>query len=69
MIGKTTLQGKVDTAGTFGPYLQKFPTNPFVDKNDVVFGVVATEGDDNHGWYFDTVLGKFCPSDTAHIGL
>ncbi len=69
MTGKTTLQGKIDAAGTFGPYLQKFPTNPFLDKNDVLFGAATCPGDDTTGWYFETDTGKFAPNDAAHSGL
>ena len=29
LTGRTLLTGAIDAGGPFGPYLQKFPTNPF----------------------------------------
>jgi len=75
MTGKTDQEGKVDAAGAFGPYLQKFPTNPFVSSggNLVTFGVAEPAPGAGNGWYFNTSTGKFSANDSlgtpAHTGL
>ena len=62
MYGDTTKTG-------FGPYLQKFPTNPFAGNADVKFGDGSDIGTGTEGWYFNTSTGKFSPNDPAHTGL
>ena len=67
---KTKLDGSVDAAGTYGPYLQKFPTNPYN-----TFSTVEVKADDtglgggNCGWYYNRASGKFSPDDDAHKAL
>jgi len=65
-----------DTAGTdFGPYLQKFPTNPFNGLSTIrVDGAAA--GASTHGWVFTTADNRVSPDDalsspdgTAHTEL
>jgi len=72
LLGRTnqdgTVMGAEDDAADFpfGPYLQKFPTNPFVSgatADDVSFGTAACPGDDTTGWYFNTTMGKISPND------
>jgi general secretion pathway protein G len=74
MTSQTDLNGTVG-AGTLGPYLQKFPTNPFNNRNTVRIGGAAA-GANTHGWYFEPTLGRFSPDDnlttadgTAHSSL
>jgi general secretion pathway protein G len=74
MTSQTDYLGAVG-AGTLGPYLQKFPTNPFNSKNTVRIGGAAA-GANTHGWYFEPTLGRFSPDDnlttsdgTAHSSL
>ena len=73
LTGRTDQDGKVNAAGAFGPYLQKFPSNPFLSvAADVVnFGVAdPAPGDGTSGWYWNTSLGKFSANDTAaHAAL
>lgn len=74
MTGKTHNTGELNAAGVLGPYLQKFPTNPFVAANgdQVSFGVAdPAPGDDSTGWYFNTSTGKFSANDSlgGHTGL
>ena len=73
MTGKTDQDGKLDAAGAFGPYLQKFPTNPFVSSggNLVDFGTAEPAPGTGNGWYFNTSTGKFSANDstTGHTGL
>ena len=54
--------------GAFGPYMMKFPSNPFV-------GAAANEVDTTSlggatcGWFYDKTTGTFKPDDDAHKGL
>jgi len=55
----------------FGPYLQKFPSNPFVagtTTNQVETGT-GTPGSGNYGWYYNTATGKISPDDDDHTSL
>jgi general secretion pathway protein G len=71
------LTGQTDIAGAagadYGPYLQKIPTNQFVDSDGVAEGTAATPPivtDGSVGWYFNTDTGAFNACDTAaHAAL
>ena len=65
LTSRTLLTGAFDAAGPFGPYLQKFPTNPFspVGADLVTFGIVDPAPGGATGWYFNTDLGKFSAND------
>jgi len=55
----------------YGPYLQKFPSNPFVSgtaTNTVETGTGAPGGG-NAGWYYNTSTGQIWPDDDAHKNL
>jgi general secretion pathway protein G len=68
MIGKTDEYGQTGT--TFGPYMQKFPTNAFNGKSDVVVEATPCAGDGSTGWHFDTTTGRLSPNDNAaHAAL
>jgi len=73
LIGRTDNTGKINASGAFGPYLQKFPSNPFVSDDvadKVTFGTAdPAPGDGTSGWYFNTDLLKFSPNDSGHTGL
>ena len=71
LTGKTDQDGTINAAGQFGPYLQKFPSNPFVTVGAdlVTFGVADPAPGVGNGWYFNTAAGKFNANDTAHVGL
>ncbi len=61
---KTDING---AAGTdYGPYLQKAPTNPFNDHNDV--DIDGTLGGGSHGWYLNSTTGAFHADTAAHTG-
>lgn len=57
----------------YGPYLQKFPTNPFVTggtNDEVEFEAGATKlGGGNYGWHFDSTTGRLSPDDDDHKTL
>ena len=65
LTGRTLLTGALDAGGEFGPYLQKFPTNPWspVGADEVTFGVADPAPGGDTGWYFNTDLGKFSAND------
>ena len=73
LTGRTLADCTIDASGPFGPYLQKFPTNPWAVTNQdgVNFGVAdPAPGDGTSGWYWNTSLGKFSANDsTTHAAL
>jgi general secretion pathway protein G len=72
MTGKTDSTGKINAAGVLGPYLMKWPTNPFAasNQNTCNFGTAEpAPGDGTSGWYFNTTSGKLSCNDSANTGL
>jgi general secretion pathway protein G len=62
LTGKTDQDSTINAAGLFGPYMQRFPSNPFmsVAADTVTLGIAdPAPGDASSGWYFNTTLGKF----------
>jgi general secretion pathway protein G len=71
LLGKTNIYGATvaDTdPNGYGPYIQKIPTNQFVDLSTVEKGTGAPGGG-NCGWYFNTSTGQFHADDDAHSAL
>ena len=58
-------------SGVYGPYLQKFPSNPFVTANadQVEEAAGGAPGGGDYGWYFNQTTGDFNADDDAHVGL
>ena len=51
----------------FGPYLQKFPTNPFASANgDIVEIGHAQAADGDPGWFFNSDTGMFYANTADH---
>ena len=71
LTGRTLQTGEINAAGPFGPYLQKFPTNPWAvaGADQVLMGVADPAPGAGSGWYFNTALGKFSANDADHTGL
>ncbi len=70
LTSKTDQSGTVDASGSYGPYLQSFPTNPFNDLATVqIEAGTAGLGDGTHGWHFDTSTGRFAPDDADHSDM
>ncbi len=71
LTGRTDRNGRLDPGGPFGPYLPRFPHNPFADRSAaaVVFGTEPPPGDGSSGWYFNTKTGEFFPNDPKHKDL
>ncbi len=71
MTGKTDVAGAVGT--TYGPYLQKIPTNQFIDiatadEVEIEAGSLGLGGG-NYGWHFDTTTGQFHADTDDHTTL
>jgi general secretion pathway protein G len=72
MTGKTDQDGKINAAGVYGPYMMKWPTNPFAASNQTLCNFGTAEpapGDGTSGWYFNTSSGKISANDSGHTGL
>ena len=72
----TLLTSRTDQTGTtgtdanqfpLGPYLQKFPTNPFAANNSVKIG--DPPGTGTEGWDYNPSTGAFYANDPDHTGL
>jgi len=65
----TLIDGTVVAAGTansYGPYIQKIPTNQFNDSADIATGTAdPAPPSATIGWYFNTATGAFNACDTA----
>jgi general secretion pathway protein G len=74
LMGRTDNKGTavaVGTVGALGPYLQKFPTNPFNSSDLVADGTAATDPvvqvDATNGWWFNHTTGSFGVNTTQYI--
>ncbi len=63
LTGKTDINGTINAAGAYGPYLQKFPTNP--NSSTATIGATPVFGTTDPGaasatagWFFNTTTGK-----------
>jgi type II secretory pathway pseudopilin PulG len=63
---KTNVDGTINESGAYGPYLQKFPDNPFVDDPAQA---VKTSGRPGEGWRYDSVTGVFAANTPGHEDL
>jgi len=61
-IDGTASAGDPGDWGVYGPYLERIPTNPFNDSNDVRIDGAAA-GADTDGWRFDSSRGDFQADD------
>jgi len=66
LLSKTTSAGVVDVNGAYGPYIQQFPANPFID---TAADAVKTDGADGSGWKYTAASGAFTAHSTGHTGL
>jgi len=70
LTGVTLIDGTQVAAGTansYGPYVQKIPTNQFNDLDTIREEAVATStaGANTDGWVFNTITGAFQADDSA----
>ncbi len=60
LTGRTATDGRIDDDGPHGPYIRRWPANPFVPDpiaRTVRFGEGPPPRDGTSGWYFDTRSG------------
>ncbi len=64
MTKKTAVNGTVDPAGAYGPYVTggQLPMNPFNDQNNVTAGV-GPPGTGASGWMYDNATGDIWPNN------
>ena len=72
LTSKTLNDGTVDAAGPLGPYLGKFPTNPFSVSGGNTVELVSganpvVQSSDTVGWWFNTDNGTFGINTTDYI--
>ena len=70
LTGQTAQSGGAGT--DFGPYLQSFPTNPFVSgaaASQITGAAGACPADNATGWYLNETTGKVSPGDADHSSL
>lgn len=73
LTGTTDIDGVAvarGTAGALGPYLQKFPTNPFEADNTVRDATAAADLNTESGtagWWFNHTTGNFGVNTTEYI--
>ncbi|MCK6483890.1 MAG: prepilin-type N-terminal cleavage/methylation domain-containing protein [Phycisphaerae bacterium] len=66
MTQKTNPDGTTTGTPTLGPYLQRIPTNPFSNTNDVTNTAVGS----SKAWYYNETTGEFKANDSAaHAAL
>jgi prepilin-type N-terminal cleavage/methylation domain-containing protein len=64
LTGRTQASGLIDAAGPLGPYLNKWPVNPFNELCDArLDGAPAGAG--THGWHVDTATGRISADDSS----
>jgi len=63
---KTDADGTVSESGEFGPYMQQFPANCFVEGED---DAVKTSGAEGEGWCYDPETGEFRANTPGHEEL
>ena len=66
MTKKIDADGTINTAGEYGPYVQQFPANPFIDDPAQA---IKTSGADGEGWSYDSATGTFAANTAGHEGL
>src|SRR5215470_7120460 len=66
MTGKTALDGTPSATGSYGPYMQTIPNNPFTDPpgNDVSTSTAAS----TLAWYYNETTGQFKANDGGTTG-
>lgn len=63
---KTKSDGTVDASGAYGPYMQQFPANPFIDD---AAAAVLTDGVAGSGWDYTAASGVFLANSAGHGSL
>jgi general secretion pathway protein G len=61
VLSKTDIDGNLDAAGKWGPYLPYAPENPLTKSTSVV--AIGTPSATTTGWYYDETTGEFHGAD------
>ena len=69
VTGTTHQTGEINAAGAFGPYMQQFPTNPFVTGGNTLRVGGAAAGAGTHGWHWNVTTTQIKPDDADHSGM
>jgi general secretion pathway protein G len=70
LTGRTDVDGVIDPAGEYGPYMQAIPANPFITADVAKFalsalgGAAPVVGTDLSHWVFDTDTGNIWANDS-----
>ena len=72
LTSPTTATGEITTKGgtSLGPYIHRFPTNPFMNgpkAGKISSGTQPVPRDGSTGWYFNTRTHTFSPNHTGSI--
>lgn len=62
MTERTDVDGKLNSAGSKGPYLRSFPVNVYNDLRTIRIGSLAA-GAATHGWHYDIISKRFAADD------
>jgi len=68
LISKSDADGTLNATGTFGPYMQTVPCNPFCNNADPVFAAAPAD-DGSVDWVIDINTGAITSGHTAHPGI
>lgn len=66
LTSKSDADGTINQLGAYGPYMQQFPANPFVDD---AAQAVKTSGSTGGGWDYDPATGVIVAKTPGHEGL
>ena len=70
LTSRTDADETPNATGKFGPYLQKFPANPYIS-GDAARQVTIVQANPaaalNTGWYFNETTGEFHPADAKSM--
>ncbi len=72
LVERTDVEGKPAADGQYGPYLHRFPENPFIDDEGARAEVridSAPPGDDTEGWHYNPDSGAFSADSAEHTSL
>ena len=70
LTSRSDADSTLNTAGKFGPYLQKFPANPYISGDAARQVTIVTENPAaalTTGWYFNSTTGEFHPGDAKSM--
>jgi len=64
LTSRTDADGTISQSGAFGPYVQEFPANPYVDDQ----AKAANTSGEDAGWCYTPGTGAFTANTVGHKG-